>query len=257
MGDAARRGAGRSVAHADRAGLRAGAVRGVLFGAAIGLIAALWTLTWPGDERLFPPAPDGEGVVVHLLDNGFHTDLAVPRAALLEGGGPLAEATQALAPGDWVLVGWGDAIFYVDQSPISDRLPDGARAFFRPGNASVVMLDPEQDDPALRPEKGRQTLRLSSAGMAALRGRLASSLRLHDDRPVLATMRAGGDARFYESRETFWVGHLCNHWTGELLNAAGLPIRPFRSITSGELMRAARRAGPSPAPIHSERPSSS
>ncbi|MAL58292.1 MAG: hypothetical protein CL682_14305, partial [Brevundimonas sp.] len=105
----------------------------------VGLVAAL--LTW---TRLGPAAPPATDVpiVVYLLDNGFHSDLALPRAALERRGGALGRAVETLAPGDWILVGWGDARFYVDQSPISDRLPDGARAFFRPGNPSVVMLDP-------------------------------------------------------------------------------------------------------------------
>jgi uncharacterized protein (TIGR02117 family) len=210
----------------------------------IGLIAALWTLTRPGDPALYPATPGEAGVTVYLLDNGFHTDLAVPRAALMEGGGALAEATASLAPGDWVLVGWGDATFYVDQSPISGRLVDGARAFFRPGNASVVMLDPEARDPARRfRAEDRQALRLSSAGMAALRERVEASLMTDaTGRPVLAAARAGDDARFFQSRETFWIGHLCNHWTAELLSAAGLPVRPYRSLTSGEVMRTADRA---------------
>ena len=215
-----------------------------LIAALIGLIAALWTLTRHGDPALYPAASEKAGVTVYLLDNGFHTDLAVPRAALMEGGGPLAEATAGLAPGDWVLIGWGDATFYVDQSPISGRLVDGARAFFRPGNASVVMLDPEMSDPARRFRvEDRQALRLSSAGMAALRGRVEASLKIDaTGRPVLAAARAGDDARFFQSREVFWVGHLCNHWTAELLSAAGLPIRPYRSLTSGEVMRTADRA---------------
>lgn len=215
-----------------------------LVAALLGLIAALWTLTRPGDPILYPASPGEAGVTVYLLDNGFHTDLAVPRAALMDGGGALAEATAGLAPGDWVLVGWGDATFYVDQSPISGRLADGARAFFRPGNASVVMLDPEARDPArrFRPED-RQALRLSPAGMAALRARVQASLAIDaTGRPVLATARPGHDARFFESRETFWIGHLCNHWTADLLSAAGLPIRPFRAVTSGEVMRTADRA---------------
>jgi uncharacterized protein (TIGR02117 family) len=215
-----------------------------LVAALLGLIAALWTLTRPGDPILYPAPPGEAGVTVYLLDNGFHTDLAVPRAALMDGGGALAEATAGLAPGDWVLVGWGDATFYVDQSPISGRLADGARAFFRPGNASVVMLDPEARDPArrFRPED-RQALRLSPAGMAALRARVQASLATDaTGRPVLATARPGHDARFFESRETFWIGHLCNHWTADLLSAAGLPIRPFRAVTSGEVMRTADRA---------------
>ena len=221
-----------------------GALGRFLIAALIGLLAALWTLTRPGDPALFPAASGEPGVTLYLLDNGFHTDLAVPRAALMEGGGALAEAMAGLAPGDWVLVGWGDATFYVDQSPIPGRLAVGARAFFKPGNASVVMLDPEARDPVRRFDAAdRQALRLSSAGMAALRARIEASLALDAaGRPILASARPGDDARFFKSRETFWIGHLCNHWTAELLSAAGLPVRPFRAVTSGEVMRTAARA---------------
>jgi uncharacterized protein (TIGR02117 family) len=210
----------------------------------IGLIAALWTLTRPGDPALYPAGTDEAGVTVYLLDNGFHTDLAVPRAALMQGGGPLAEATAGLAPGDWILIGWGDAVFYVDRSAVSGRLADGARALFRPGNASVVMLDPQAMDPTRRfRAEDRQAVRLSPAGMAALHARIEASLSTDaTGRPITATAHPDDDARFFESREIFWVGHLCNHWTAELLSAAGLPIRPFRAVTSGEVMRTASHA---------------
>ncbi len=46
----------------------------------IGAVAALWTWTAAGDPAL--AARPGEATTrVHLLNNGFHTDLAVPRAA--------------------------------------------------------------------------------------------------------------------------------------------------------------------------------
>ena len=48
--------------------------------------------------------------------------------------------------------------------------------------------------------------------------------------------RPNDDARFYASREHFWIGHLCNHWTSGVLNAGGLPMRPFASITSSEVI---------------------
>lgn len=189
-----------------------------------------------------PVAPrTGPSVEAYLLDNGFHTDLALPRAALQARGGPLAEAVRGLPPGDWILVGWGDARFYVDQSPIHHRLPDGARAFFRPGNPSVVMLDPEALHPLRRfPAEGRLAMRLDAARFEAAAARIEASLATGPDgRPHLSSARSGDGARFFHSRETFWVGHLCNHWTAQVLNAAGAPIRPFRSVTSGEVMRAA------------------
>ena len=216
---------------------------GALIAAAlVGGLAALWTWTLPGDEH-WAAAPGEPGVELDLLDNGFHTDLAVPRASLEARPGPLAEAVRALPPGDWILIGWGDANFYVDQSPMTDRLPDGARAFFRPGNASVIMLDPAQRDPSqLFAEDGRRSFRLTREAFEAMAAHIETSLDLSTGAPRIAAARAGDDARFFASREHFSISHLCNHWTAGVLNAAGLPVRPFRSIVSSELIAAIDRA---------------
>lgn len=219
------------------------AFAGALLAAALlGAVAALWTWTRPGDPALYPAPPGPAAVTVHLLDNGFHTDLLVPRAALAARGGALGGAARGLAPGGWVRVGWGDARFYVEQGPVAERLADGARAFFLPGNASVVMLDPEAGDPARYAPAARRTLRLSPAGFDRLADRIEASLDTPGGVARLAAARPNDDARFFASRETFSVLHLCNHWTARVLNAAGIAVRPARSITSGEVMRAAERA---------------
>lgn len=211
--------------------------------AVLAAVAAVWTWTAPGDPALWPARADEALVEVHLLDNGFHTDLAVPRRALEARRGPLADAVRSLAPGDWILIGWGDAKFYVDQSPMESRLPDGLRAFFKPGNASVIMLDPAQRDPraAFKPES-RRSFRLSHAGFDAMADRIQTSLALTDGRARIAAARTGDDARFFASREHFSIGHLCNHWSAGVLNAAGLPVRPIRSVTSAEVMAVVDRA---------------
>ena len=216
-------------------------VGAMLLAGLLGLAVAFWTWTRPGDPG--PVAPPEAGVTVHVLNNGFHTDLAVPREALEAGGGPLAEASQSVGAGDWILIGWGDAKFFVDTSPMEDRIPDGLRAFFRPGNASVVMLDPETGDPAQRfaPESHR-TLILSPEAFAGLRGRVQDSLLLAEGRPRLSTARDGDGAHFFASREHFWIGYLCNSWTARVLNAAGLPVRPLRSATAAEVIAAVDRA---------------
>jgi len=210
---------------------------------ALGTAAALWTWTAPGDPALWPASSAEAGVEVHLLDNGFHTDLAVPRAMLEARAGPLAEAVRDLPPGGWILIGWGDARFYVEQGPIGARLPDGARAFFRPGNASVIMLDPSPRDPRiLVAADRRRSVRLSAAGFAAMADHIEASLDLEDGRARITAARDGDEARFFASHERFWIGRLCNHWSAGVLNAAGLPVRPFRSITSSEVMATAERA---------------
>lgn len=229
-------------------GLKAYGLGPLVAAMALGAFTALWTWTAPGDPALWPASTadagfEVAGVEVHVLDNGFHTDLAVPREALEARTGPLAEAVRGLPPGDWILIGWGDAKFYVDQSPMTDRLPDGARAFFRPGNASVIMLDPAQRDPRdLVAADRRRSLRLSAAGFDAMADHIEASLDLSDGRARIAAARDGDDARFFASHEHFWIGRLCNHWSAGVLNAAGLPARPLRSITSSEIMATIERA---------------
>jgi hypothetical protein len=212
----------------------------------IGLIAALaavWTWTAPGDPRLSVLTPGETAVPVYVLDNGFHSDFVMPRAALTRHPGPLTDAVMALEPGDWILVGWGDAKFYVDQRPIAERLPDGARAFFAPGNASVLMLRPETQSPeqAFLPE-GRRVLSLPPDAFDAMRARIEDSLDLSRGEPFVAATRPGDPVRFYGSHEPFSILHLCNHWAGELLHAAGLSIRPVRTLTSGEVGQTVDRA---------------
>ncbi len=218
-------------------------MRGIVLAGVLGLVAALWTWTRPGDPALFPARPGETTVTVHILNNGFHTDLAVPRAALEAKGGALAEASRSLGRGDWILIGWGDATFFVDQTPMETRLLDGLRAFFWPGNASVVMLDPELGDPTRRfsPDR-RRSLRLSPRALAAMLSRVEEPLILDDGRPVLSTARPGDGARFFRSRETFWIGYLCNSWTARVLNAGGLPVRPLRAVTAGEVVATLDRA---------------
>jgi len=210
-----------------------------LIAALTGLVLALVTWVRPGSE--YQPVP-GPAVPVHILDNGFHTDFVLPRSALSGRPGPLKAAVDSLAPGDWVLVGWGDARFYVDQRPISDRLPDGARAFFLPGNPSVLMLRPQTHSPApdLR-SQGRRKILLNPGQFEGLRARIERSLHLSAGSPRIATVRPGDPARFYAAVERFSVLYLCNHWASEVLNAGGLSIRPVWSILSGEVGAAADR----------------
>jgi hypothetical protein len=210
-------------------------MRAAIIGGVLGLILALATWVRPGVE----PAPgvSGPPVEVLVLDNGFHTDFVMPRGALAARPGPLRDALSVLEPGDRVRVGWGDARFYVDQSPISDRLPDGARAFFRPGgNPSVLMLRPEAGDPASAYSgEDVRTLRLDAAAFERVRARIEISLTLTDGAPRVAATRPGDPVRFFASTETFSILHLCNHWAAEVLNAGGLAIRPVWSILSSEI----------------------
>lgn len=177
------------------------------------------------DPRLYPPGPNDK-ITLYLVDNGFHTDLVFPRAVLIAHGGPIAQATTLTTADPWVMVGWGDEKFYEAGGSGLDRIPDGLRALFAPNNPSVVHLE---GDPWYPPQAWRSVhpVVVSSAGLAALLTRVDRAFAPGlGGQPVRSPVPRGHDEMFFASGEPFSLIHLCNHWTAELLNAAGLPVTP-------------------------------
>ena len=190
---------------------------------ATALVLATLATARGGDARLYPPRPR-EAVTVYLVDNGFHTDIALPRAAL----GPLAgRAAAEVTDRPWVMAGWGDARFFIEEGMSLDRAMDGLRSLFAPNNASAVRLDGLPVTPDRYYASGVRRVGLSRAGLAHLAARLDATLaRDGAGRPVRLPGRGEPHVGFFKSGETFSLTHLCNHWTAELLNAAGLPVTP-------------------------------
>lgn len=192
----------------------------------LALIVAGLVTARPGDPRLYP-AKGGVRQVVWLIDNGFHTDLALPRYAIATRGGPLAAAAARTSHGDWVMVGWGDAKFYEATSPWQGRLGDALRAALG-GRPTAVHLEgvPVRPDQAWR--TGVHPIWLSAAGLEALMARVDRSLatdKAGAPVPLPVAGRQPGEA-FFASRDGFNLFHDCNEWTAGALSAAGLPTTP-------------------------------
>jgi uncharacterized protein (TIGR02117 family) len=204
--------------------------------AALLALAALTILPMrPRDPALYPPAPGAPPVTVYVIDNGLHSNVVVPADRLRAAGGPTAIAAADLRPSPWVALGWGDAKFYIGQGVSPARAMDALRALFAPGNPSVVMLEPLRAAPDRLYRDGVIRLELSEAGFARLVARTDRSLRLRNGQPSPHPAPGRGEARFFDSVETFGALHTCNHWTGELLHAAGVPVRPVLDTAASGL----------------------
>ena len=93
-------------------------------GIGVALLVLLWVLAGaayitarPADPMLWPPRADAGRIEVVLVSNGYHTGLALPRAALAEfasgrGYPALIAVTQRFAAFEWIEFGWGDREFY-------------------------------------------------------------------------------------------------------------------------------------------------
>jgi hypothetical protein len=191
------------------------------------LIVATLATAKGADPRLYPPAPNGK-ITLFLVDNGFHTDLVFPRAVLIAHGGPLAQATALTTTDPWVMVGWGDEKFYEARDGLSfARALDGLRALFAPGNRSVVHLEGDPWYPPQAWRTGLHPIVVSSAGLAAMLARIDRSFAPGPGgQPLRSPVHRDHDEMFFASGESFSLFHICNHWTAQALNAAGLPVTP-------------------------------
>ncbi|MGE5564633.1 MAG: DUF2459 domain-containing protein [Parcubacteria group bacterium] len=180
----------------------------------------------PGDPRLYPPKPGEPTVTVFLIDNGYHSDIAMPGEALARTGGVTARAARTLTPRSWVLAGWGDARFYMGQGWSVGRVLDGFRALFKPGNASVVQLIGLAEPPDRVWRTGVTRIVLSEAGFRRLVSRIDRAFAGDGRTPIGAEAPRAPDQRFFKGAGTFNITHVCNEWAADALNAAGLGVTP-------------------------------
>ncbi len=194
-----------------------------------------------GDARLYPPN-QATAVTVYLVDNGFHTDMALPSSALAGSVSGRAAALTSAKP--WMLVGYGDRRFFIEQGPIAGRLADGLRALFMPGNPAVLRFDGLAASPDHLYANGVMAVRISPTSLKQIVQRIDASLA--NDKsgaPIPVTAPPEADSRFFAATSPFSLIHLCNHWTGELLNAAGMPTMPVLDTVPAGLKLDARLHG--------------
>lgn len=207
------------------------------------LTAAGCGYTRAGDPELYPVKPGQPAVTLYLVNNGYHTNLAIPRERLEARSGPSALAIQALPDEPWVLAGFGDAYFYRERGAGPRRFFSAVRALFAPGNASLINLESlEAAPPQLFEARLVAPVRLSEPGFQKLLVELDEAFKLEDGRPVDAGpgIERPHESRFFEGSLSFSITRICNHWIGELLNEAGVPIRPVAATHPRGLMRDVR-----------------
>ena len=198
-------------------------LRGLVAVVGLYLVLALVTLRH-GDRTLYPA--NGDTVTVYVLDNGFHTDIAVPSSEITPGS-LLSEAAKPAGRAPWLVIGWGDAGFYTAKGFSAARAADGLRALFWINNPSVIRVFGVSGDPgALYDRKTALPVTLSRAGFAAMIAHMQASFVEKDGHPVVYPVPGTTDA-FYDSHEHFSVARDCNNWTADQLDAAGLPTAPM------------------------------
>ena len=207
------------------------------------LIAALavsagWLSTCETTAPLLPADDGPRSHVLHVVSNGWHTAIVIPRPAIAATG-LLPEAAD-FPDAAFLEFGWGDRTYYpAKKKTLGMAL--GAALTATP----AVMYMAGLAVPPRQAGGGAEVLRvtLSETGFR----RLVRALADQFERPAggrTAPISRGlyPDSNFYNADGTFYLFNTCNTWTARVLRAGGLRLSPAGIITATGLMTRLRVA---------------
>ena len=194
---------------------------------------------------LYPPAANEPTHSVYLVSHGWHTGIVLKRAEVPRHIWP---EVDDFPDAEYLEAGWGDWDYYQARDP-GIWLTLKAALWPTPSILHIVGFSASVE--SFFPASDIVRIELSARGFEHLCG------YLHDSYARDAsgqTTRLGpslyGDGRFYQAREKFHLFNTCNVWTARCLRTAGVPVTPFFSLTTEQVMSQARKfATPLPAPV--------
>jgi uncharacterized protein (TIGR02117 family) len=203
----------------------------------IGIFSFLCLLIYSdkkGSLALFPPT-ENPRFRITLVSHGYHTGLILEREQLSKlasrlGHTGLISITERFRAYQWLEIGWGDENFYKNVPHLSIKtLPDALRALFTRNNSSVLHVVGFSIPIHIAfPKSDTLILPISEKGYESLTTRLEHSI-WKSETYQSADLGEGlyGPSQFYRATGRFSILSVCNHWVGDLLNAAGIPINPI------------------------------
>jgi uncharacterized protein (TIGR02117 family) len=185
------------------------------------------------------PAEIGEARrPVYLVSHGWHTGIVLRRADIPPAIWP--EAGE-FPDAEYLEVGWGDRDYYQAREP-GAWLTFKAALWPTPSVLHIVGFTGSVED--FFPASDIIRVELSARGLERLSGYIRDSYARD---AAGQTIRLGpalyGEGQFYLSREKFHVFNTCNVWTARGLRAAGLPVTPFFSLTTEQVMSQVQKFG--------------
>jgi uncharacterized protein (TIGR02117 family) len=230
--------------------------RGIGYGLsaiALAVIVLAGATARPADPSLWPPKPGEPVTEIFVVSHGYHSGIALSTAdlaAAAQRNGDLALRLIAERFGGYPFVefGWGEQDFYASVPTIADlQFGLAVRALFRPGNKSVLHVVGLPDHPR-KAFVSADVVRigLGEAGFARMLTALDAAFALSGDPAALQVLGRGlyGPSLFFRANGSFHMFSVCNHWVGDMLSEAGLPVTPvLDTLPPGLLLDLKLRAG--------------
>lgn len=179
-----------------------------------------------------PPAPCAalpEGPIAWVIDQGWHTEIALQSASLPQ---PLARLRGLFPGAETFAFGFGKRSYVLAEAGDVAELLLGPL----PGPGIIQVKGLRAAPPEVWPGRAI-ALMLGDAGLATLADFLWESIA-----PEAEGLPLQGSL-FLAARQNYTLGFTCNTWTAAALQRAGLPVRPEGVVLAGAVLAQLRPLG--------------
>jgi uncharacterized protein (TIGR02117 family) len=190
-----------------------------------------------GASSAWPPAPRESLKDVWVIRHGWHTRVAVARADVDPSVWP---ESRELGDVTYLEVGWGDRDFYRKPAP---SVWDALDPIVRPTPSALHVIGYELPPAEMFAGTAVVRVRVSADGFRRLTRFIHEQYVVDGGAPVRIGPGHLPGSWFYEARDRYHVLANSNGWTLRALQAAGVPVAPWRALTARSAIGQAEAIG--------------
>lgn len=185
---------------------------------------------YPEDEELRP-------IDVYLVSHGWHVGIVIESSAVE---GKLPEH-EKMPQAQYLKFGWGDGRYYTDRDA---GFWLALRAAVLPTRSVIHVVGIDMPVDRYFSSSDVVRVRISEQGADSFADFVADRFRRDDDGDVIFTTDGlYTNSAFFNATGFYYLPKTSNTWTARALRQTGYPITPFYGITSGNVIRQARKDG--------------
>jgi len=188
-------------------------------------------------RELYPADESERPIPVYVVSHGWHVGIAIEQEYIKH----LLPGHPAMPESGMLKFGWGDNKYYTDHDA---GLVLMLRAALIPTGSVIHVVG--IDIPLEHYFSASNIIRvqISQTGAEKLGKFIADRFRRDDEGNIIfASDGLYANSKFFQANGHYYFPKTSNTWTASALRQTGYPITPFYAVTSGNVIRQARKDG--------------
>ncbi len=171
-------------------------------------------------------------VTLFVVSHGWHTGIVIKGDDITNN--ELSFLDEHLGKSKYYEIGWGDKGFY-EAKEITSKIT--MQAIFWPTESVMHIVSLPEEPSKYFLQSKIIAVNVSKNGLSKLEEAIASSFKRENGNIIKTKSGLYGNSLFFKGNGNYHITNTCNTWTAKMLEAAGVPISPFLTLTAGNIMR--------------------